>query len=192
MFLCRTLLLYKQYHYEKSFIRRTQLYFRNGLKHLFCFYCLSTCYRLFSVIRIEDDVLNASSYFYREVDEIKEIIEQSGKSTRSIILLDELFKGTNTVERIAAAKAVLSYLEQQNSQIFVSTHDIELTTLLGDKFDLFHFTESIVDSSIYFDYKIKKGISQSGNALKIIAIHQYPEAIVQEAEELLHTMKRNY
>src|SRR5690606_35647589 len=126
---------------------------------------LNTCFasaaslpiaRLFSVIRIEDDVLNASSYFYREVDEIKETIEQSGKSTRSIILLDELFKGTNTVERIAAAKAVLSYLEQQNSQIFVSTHDIELTTLLGDKFDLFHFTESIVDSSIYFDYKIKK------------------------------------
>lgn len=179
---------------KTTFIRSIGLNYISGMALNTCFASTASLpiARLFSVIRIEDDVLNASSYFYREVDEIKEIIEQSGKSTRSIILLDELFKGTNTAERIAAAKAVLSYLEQQNSQIFVSTHDIELTTLLGDKFDLFHFTESIVDSSIYFDYKIKKGISQSGNALKIIAIHQYPEAIVKEAEELLHTMKRNY
>lgn len=57
----------------------------------------------------------------------------------AVFLLDELFKGTNTVERIAIAKAVLSALAHKNSIVFASTHDVELASLLEDEYELFHF-----------------------------------------------------
>ena len=125
----------------------------------------------------------------KEVEEIKKIIAATAKNILSIVLLDELFKGTNTVERIASAKAVLTYLEKQNSQVLVSTHDVELTSLLNNEFDLFHFTESIVDSTISFDYKLKKGVPKTGNAIKILDINAFPKDIVQEAYSLVSGMQ---
>lgn len=155
---------------------------------------LNTCFassakipnaKLFSAIRIEDDLMNASSYFFQEVTEIKNIIEQVKLNTSSIILLDELFKGTNTIERIASAKAILSFLAKHNCQIFVSTHDIELTSMLLKEFDLFHFSETVKDAKIEFDYKMKSGIPESGNAIRILEINGFPESIVAEAKELV-------
>lgn len=62
-----------------------------------------------------------------------------GKGRRQLFLLDELFKGTNTVERIAIAKAVLSALAHKNSIVFASTHDVELASLLENEYESFHF-----------------------------------------------------
>jgi DNA mismatch repair ATPase MutS len=159
---------------------------------------LNTCYassakfsnsKLFSVIRIEDDLTNSSSYFFQEVNAIKNIIEQAMEETSSIILLDELFKGTNTVERIASAKAILSFLAKHNCQIFVSTHDIELTSMLQQEFELFHFSETVEGSKIEFDYKMKSGIPENGNAIRILEINGFPESIVTEAKNLALKIK---
>jgi DNA mismatch repair ATPase MutS len=139
---------------------------------------------LFSVIRIQDDLTSASSYFFREVAEIKNIIDSTAKNEHAIILLDELFKGTNTIERIASAKAVLSFLAKKNCQIFASTHDLELTTLLKDEFELAFFSENIVENNIQFDYKLKLGVPKNGNAIKILELNGFPTEIVEEAVEL--------
>ncbi len=171
---------------KTTFIRSIGLNIISGIS-------LNTCYassakipnsKLFSVIRIEDDLTNSSSYFFQEVNELKNILEQVKTDSCFIILLDELFKGTNTNERIASAKAILSFLAKQNCQIFISTHDLELTSMLQTEFDLFHFSETVEGSKIEFDYKMKSGIPKSGNAIRILEINGFPESIVTEAKNL--------
>ncbi len=136
---------------------------------------------LFSAIRVSDDLLNDKSYYFEEVLTIKSMLHQSESTQPTIFLLDEIFKGTNTIERIAAGKAVLSYLNRNDNIVFVSTHDIELADLLKDEYDLYHFSETVDDKNIDFDYTLKPGKLRRRNAIKILEINSYPSEIVQEA-----------
>jgi DNA mismatch repair ATPase MutS len=137
---------------------------------------------IFSAIRISDDLLNDKSYYFEEVLTIKSMIERSETLSNNLFLLDEIFKGTNTTERIAAGKAVLSYLaKSDNNIVFVSTHDIELAELLNDYYDLYHFTEIIKDNELHFDYKIKEGRLTTSNAIRILEINNYPKEIIDDA-----------
>lgn len=176
---------------KTTFIRAIGLNYISGMTMNTCFASKVSLpiAKLYSLIRIEDDLMESSSYFYKEVDEIKKIINETGNEFNSIVLLDELFKGTNTIERIASAKSVLSYLEKQKSQVFVSTHDIELTAMLNDQFDLFHFTESVVMSTIHFDYKLKEGVLEKGNAIRILELNKFPKEIVESANAIVSGMK---
>ncbi|GHT78742.1 DNA mismatch repair protein MutS [Bacteroidia bacterium] len=147
------------------------------------FKCSQT--RLFSAIRISDDLLSDKSYYFKEVLTLKNMIDESVSDPNNLFLLDEIFKGTNTTERIAAGKAVLSYLAKSDKNIvFVSTHDIELTDLLNNEYDLYHFTEVIQDNQIHFDYKIKQGNLSTKNAIRILEINHYPKIIVDEAKDI--------
>lgn len=105
--------------------------------------------------------------------------------------MDEIFKGTNTNERVAAGKAVLNYLSEGNNFVLVATHDIELTALLQGKFDLYHFTEQLQDGQLYFDHKLKQGTIQSSNAIELLAIQGYPDAIVNDARNVLVQFTRS-
>jgi hypothetical protein len=140
--------------------------------------------KIFSAIRISDDVLNGKSYYFEEVLAINEMIRESKLGSKTLFLLDEIFKGTNTIERIAAGKAVLSYICKNGNTVFVSTHDIELAGLLNDAFDLYHFTETVVDNKVHFDYKLKCGELKTRNAIRILEINGYPEEIIEEAKEI--------
>ena len=136
---------------------------------------------IFSAIRINDDLMNDKSYYFEEVLTIKEMIKQSSNGSANLFLLDEIFKGTNTIERIAAGKAVLSSLNLNDNIVFVSTHDIELTDLLKNEYELYHFSESINNQSVDFDYKLKNGKLKNRNAIRILQINDYPEDIISEA-----------
>ena len=140
--------------------------------------------RIFSAIRISDDLLNDKSYYMEEVETIKTMISESRSEHRSFFILDEIFKGTNTVERIAAGKAVLSYLSANDNIVFVSTHDIELATLLSDSFNLYHFTEIVDNNKIHFDYKLKAGMLTTKNAIRILELNNFPTQIINEAKTL--------
>ena len=95
-----------------------------------------------------------------------------------------MFKGTNTIERVAAAKAILSYLNKQDNIVFVSTHDIELAELLKTEYDLYHFVEDIEDDKLIFDHKLKQGQLTSRNAIKILELSNYPAEIISEAKSI--------
>ena len=136
--------------------------------------------RLASAIHMEDSLLEGKSFFLQEVQTIKEMIDLSREGNH-LFLLDELFKGTNTVERIAIAKAVLSALIRQSNIVFVSTHDIELASLLKDEYDLYHFCENVENGVLSFDYKLKPGPVMERNAIRILEICGYPQEVVQEA-----------
>jgi DNA mismatch repair ATPase MutS len=115
---------------------------------------------------------------------IKEMINRSKGGNLNLFLLDEIFKGTNTVERISAGKAVLSSLNEENNIVFVSTHDIELADLLKNEYDLYHFSEIVDHKTVDFDYKLKEGKLKNRNAIRILQINDYPESIIKEAIEI--------
>jgi len=140
--------------------------------------------RIFSAIRISDDLLNDKSYYFEEVLTIKEMIDESQSENTNLFLLDEIFKGTNTIERISAGKAVLSSLAKMNNIVFVSTHDIELADLLQEEYELYHFSEIVGNKTVDFDYKLKVGKLKNRNAIKILQINGYPESVIQEAYSL--------
>ncbi len=137
--------------------------------------------KLHSAIRISDDLMNNKSYYFEEVLRIKEMILESNTKEVNLFLLDEIFKGTNTVERISAGKAVLSALAKNNNKVLVSTHDIELTDMLNHEYELYHFSEIIADNSVGFDYKLKTGKLKNRNAIRILEINEYPKDVINEA-----------
>jgi DNA mismatch repair ATPase MutS len=150
--------------------------------------CIMPPLRIFSAMRISDDLLNDKSYYFEEILTIKAMVEESQSETQALFLLDELFKGTNTVERIAAGKAVLSYLNKGQHIVFVATHDIELTVYLKDSFDLYHFTEVVENDKIAFDYKLRTGNLKTRNAIRILEINHYPIEVISEAKGLFEIM----
>jgi DNA mismatch repair ATPase MutS len=99
-----------------------------------------------------------------------------------VFLIDELFRGTNTPERVAAGKAVLESLGA-HAQVLVTTHDVELQHLLGPSFLTFHFVENPVLPEV-FDYRLHPGISTTKNAITLLEKVGFPPAIVREARRL--------
>lgn len=146
--------------------------------------------KVHSAIRISDDLLNDKSYYFEEVLAIKTMLDEAAKPAFSIFLLDEIYKGTNTVERIAAGKAVLSSLAKKNNLVFVATHDIELTELLADEYELYHFSEVLDENKVGFDYKLKTGKLTNRNAIKILEMNDYPKEVIDEAVKVARDLNQ--
>ena len=140
--------------------------------------------KVYSSIRITDDLLEDTSYYLKEVLTIKELIEASKDKNPCLFVLDEIFKGTNTIERISGGKAILSFLNKKNHIVLVSTHDIELTDLLvKENYELFHFSELIKNEELLFDHKLKEGKLKTRNAIKILELYKYPTEIIADARK---------
>ncbi|MDD7352956.1 MAG: DNA mismatch repair protein MutS [Peptoniphilaceae bacterium] len=138
-----------------------------------------------SAIDISDSIMKNLSYFMAESKAIIEMIEDDEEK---LILLDEIFRGTNTIDRIASATSTLKYLAKKN-HVVAATHDIELTILLKDYFNNKHFEEKIEDGDIKFDYLIKDGPATTRNAIAILDSLNYPEEIINEARTLSKKME---
>jgi DNA mismatch repair ATPase MutS len=150
--------------------------------------------KIHSAIRITDNLLDESSYYYEEVKAIKKLINESESEDQNLFLLDELFKGTNTVERISSGKAVLSYLNQNDNIVLAATHDLELTEFLRDSYKYLHFTETIENDKFSFDYKLKEGVLINTNAIRILEINDFPKQLTEEAKAIakqFRNAKRN-
>lgn len=146
--------------------------------------------RVHSAISILDNLFDDKSYYFEEVLTIKEMLVESKAESGNLFLLDELFRGTNTLERIAAGKAVLEYLNGDDNLVVVSTHDLELADYLQDSFGLYHFAETIENDQITFDYKLKPGNLETTNAIRILGINDYPNGVVTEALRLSEEIKQ--
>lgn len=137
-----------------------------------------------SSIKIGDDLLSGKSYYFEEVNIIHEMVLKSSDEIPNLFIVDEIFKGTNTLERIALAYAILKNLSLNKNFVIASSHDIELIELLEENFNLYHFTETIVNNRLFFDHKIKLGGLKSKNAIKIIEMIGFPIEIVSVAKKL--------
>jgi hypothetical protein len=130
-------------------------------------------------IRGEHSLESGKSHYFAEIEAILSFIESAKRGDRSVFLIDELFSGTNTVERIAAARAVLQSI-CTTAQTLVTTHDVELQALLGQCFDLYHFQED-PDVDGFFDYRLRAGRATERNAIRLLQRMGFAEDIVRNA-----------
>ena len=171
---------------KTSFIRTIAINAITGKVLNTCFaneFRIDTDRRILSVINTEDDLENGKSYFLTETENVKKVFD-CAISGNYLLVFDELFKGTNTAERISINAAVLKELAGHNNIVLASTHDNELTSLLDNEYELYHFCEDIENDTLAFDYKIKKGTANEGNAIKILGLYGYPDYITKEAEKI--------
>lgn len=132
---------------------------------------------------VEDDIIAGDSYFVAEIKSIKRLLNQVEKGERCYCFIDEILKGTNTIERIAASSSVVTWLNDYPSLSFVATHDIELTEILKNQCENVHFEETVTDEQgITFDYVLKYGPALTRNAIALLKVMGYPEKIVQQAQ----------
>jgi len=132
-------------------------------------------------IRGEHSVESGKSHYFAEIEAIKAFFVALKVGECAIFLIDELFSGTNTVERLAAARAVLEVLSK-DAQVLVTTHDVELQTSLAGRFDLYHFLEN-PDVDGFFDYQLRAGATVERNAIRLLGRMGFPEDVVTQALE---------
>lgn len=127
--------------------------------------------KIFTSMRVTDDVSNGISTFYAEILRIKTMVEYKKKDRPMLCLIDEIFKGTNSADRIVGATQVIRKLSGARSMTLVSTHDFELCDLKGDDgvpAANYHFEEYYEGDQLKFDYKKKDGRCTTTNAMAIL------------------------
>lgn len=140
-------------------------------------------YRVRSSLGRSDDLLAGKSYYLVEVESIVSLIEASNEVEPYLFLLDELFRGTNAVERIAAGEAVLASLigPGRRHVTLVATHDAELVDLLRDLYDVCHLADAVGPNGLMFDYRLTAGPATSRNAIELLRLNGAPENVVMRA-----------
>lgn len=143
-------------------------------------------YRVYSSMALRDNLDEGESYYMVEIKALKRIVDESLKSSANRVLcfVDEVLRGTNTVERIAASTQILEKLSDSGVLCFAATHDIELTHLLEDKYDNRHFEEEVKNGDIIFSYRLLDGRSQTRNAIKLLEIIGFSEDIIEKADNM--------
>lgn len=141
-------------------------------------------YRIYSSMALSDNLEAGESYYIVEIKSLKRIVDAAAETGPQILcFVDEVLRGTNTVERIAASSQILKDLADGNVQCFAATHDIELTYILERYYTNYHFNEQVVDNEIVFSYEIHDGRATSRNAIKLLEIIGYDSRIVNNATE---------
>lgn len=135
-----------------------------------------------TAMAVEDDVLAGDSYFIAELKSLHRVISQVEDGVMVYGFIDEILKGTNTIERIASSASVMVWLSRSQALVLVATHDIELTEILHDTCANIHFRETISDEQgMMFDFKVRSGASTTSNAILLLDHLLFPQEIVQAA-----------
>ena len=151
-------------------------------------------FTVLSSMALRDDLVGEESYYMAEIRSLKRILDhiRDGEDMPPVLcFVDEVLRGTNTVERIAASSQILHYMVEKPVLCFAATHDIELTHILEKHYENYHFQEEVQEGDIRFDYKLYPGRAVSRNAIKLLQIMGYEDEVIiraeQAAEEFLRT-----
>ena len=139
-------------------------------------------FSIFSSMALRDSIFKNESYYIVEIKSLKRILDHVNREYPMLVLIDEVLRGTNTLERIAASSRILQSLAKKNVLCFAATHDIELTHNLENYYANYHFQEKISDHQILFDYKLYQGRAVSKNAIKLLSLLGYTPDIIKNAE----------
>ena len=141
----------------------------------------SALYRVYSSMALRDDLGSGESYYIVEIKALKRILDAAKEGGRVLCFVDEVLRGTNTVERIAASTQILRSLRGSSILCFAATHDIELTRLLEGEYDNYHFSEEVRDGDVMFDYKLQEGRATTRNAIRLLELMGYDREIIEQA-----------
>ena len=129
-------------------------------------------------MRVQDSLEAGVSFFYAEVRRLKRVLDGAAATPGSaLVLLDEMLLGTNTRERRLASEEVVHLLLGTGCIGAVTTHDLslaELTQPAGSRLHAVHFQDVLEDGQMRFDYKLRDGVVQSTNALRVLALAGIP------------------
>ena len=138
-------------------------------------------WRIYSSMALKDDLGSGESYYIVEIKALKRVLDAQKRNEKVLCFVDEVLRGTNTVERIAASTQILKSLGAGDVMCFAATHDIELTELLKEDFDNYHFEEEIKDGDISFQYRLLSGKATTRNAIRLLEIIGYSSDVTKEA-----------
>lgn len=121
--------------------------------------------RLLTSMRSSDSLTDETSYFYAELKRLKYIVDELEKG-ECFVVLDEILKGTNSVDKAEGSKKFVERLVRSGATGLVATHDLSLCTLADElpQVENHYFDAQIVNGELYFDYRFKEGICQNMNA----------------------------
>lgn len=157
-------------------------------------HCIHTCMAkafhlppalLITSMAVRDELMEGESYYIKEIKYLNRIISHLNEDRMIICMIDEILRGTNTEERIAASTAILRYIVGKNCLAVVASHDIELTELLKADYQNYHFREKLHAKDVAFDYKLYEGASVSKNAIKLLEYVGFPQEIIINAREMI-------
>lgn len=137
--------------------------------------------KVMTSMALRDDIESGESYFIVEIKSLKRILEESKKREPLLCIIDEVLRGTNTVERIAASSRILNALRQKWVLPFAAAHDIELSYILDSQYENYHFEEDVQEKEVVFSYILKKGRATSRNAIQLLDMLGYDKEIVEDA-----------
>lgn len=149
-------------------------------------------FKIFSSMTVKDSLKSGESYYMAEIRGIKRILDnaageekgQKQKKAKVLCFIDEVLKGTNTIERIAASSQILKAMEGSGILTFAATHDTELPSILNDEYDYYHFEENMTETDISFSYKLMRGSTDRHNAIKLLEIRGFDRELTDNAGKL--------
>ncbi|WP_315363210.1 DNA mismatch repair protein MutS [Prevotella jejuni] len=127
--------------------------------------------KLFTSMRTQDNITNGKSYFNAEIDRLAQAIDYNLVNSPTLLILDEVLKGTNSEDKLYGTLELLKFFSKRNFMVMVATHDIGVTSLESDygelKFKNYCF-EIELSEPITYSYKINRGICKNRNASYIL------------------------
>ena len=141
--------------------------------------------KIVTSMALTDNLLGGESYFIVEIRSLKRIVDMAADSDAPVLgIVDEVLRGTNTVERIAASSKILEMLAKGNAVIFAATHDIELSYILESLYRNLHFEEEIDGGDVRFSYRLMEGRAMTSNAIRLLSVMGYNTNVVDSARKM--------
>jgi hypothetical protein len=139
-------------------------------------------------INVRDSLADGKSYFFVEVERVRDILAAAAGDPVPVLgVFDELFRGTNSRERLAASREIARTLAASGDLFLLATHDQELARLVTDEavpgIFLLHFRDEIDAGAMVFPYRVRPGVASTHNALRLLEIAGYPAELVERARQ---------
>ena len=142
--------------------------------------------RIFTRIGASDDLVSGDSTFMIEMKEANTAISEATQN--SLILFDELGRGTATYDGMSLAQAILEYIHDNiGAKTLFSTHYHELTVLANDlpKLRNVHVSANLEDGKINFLHKVKNGAVEKSYGIHVASLAKLPKSLIERADEIL-------
>lgn len=127
-------------------------------------------FSLFTNMRTTDDLTRGISYFNAELLRLKQLLAHVGRHRNTLIILDEILKGTNSADKLAGSRLFLEHIAHKRVTGIVATHDLELSRMADDGSGRFHnhCFEIGLDTRATYSYKITPGVARNRNATYLL------------------------
>ena len=122
-------------------------------------------------MRVQDSLQAGRSRFFAEVTKVRQLLDIATSGGPPLVfLLDELFSGTNSADRVAGAEGVVRALVEAGAVGFVTTHDLSLTAVTANLPGAVnvHFRDDFAAGELHFDYTMRPGVVEHGNGLALM------------------------